>query len=291
MIILPKQYHPDFRVSNVKPRGTIEIDDTHQFMPDGAFIPQLGQGNQLHDLVTGESIDLPADVTWTKDGIRTSTAFDFPSRLRNVGTGEMTVLMKVTKHTSASSDLILSLGSVASGGWYFRVESNTNKTLRYFKDNSSGDVINTSANNSYAVDDPFTVGISYFGGLGPVDVVIDGVHKQALQVGGSAKSVPNSPYVFNSSARDMTLEWVYFWTRPVSVAFLQELTRDPFQLLKPVMPPVYFTPTGGIPDIDPAFIPMGIGPSSSPTKLLLLGMSPNPVAAGEAPQLALTGVG
>jgi hypothetical protein len=50
--------------------------------------------------------------------------------------------------------------------------------------------------------------------------------------------------------------------------------------------------SGAIPDIDPAFIPMGIGPSSSPTKLLLLGMSPNPVAPGElSPQLMLTGVG
>lgn len=294
------------------PNGKFELDTDHWLFPSMRFAMYPGsQGSGLKhvDLKTHERferIGTPGNATFKRDlkggyldcvtsgtdGVDAAEiALGQPTSLD--GLGEITILTGYmrTGNQDVGFGRIISRSNGGTGDdWSVTIEQEiSNNNIRWRVEGSS-----FLSNLQTVIGDYYDIQCTYKPGARAI--YVDGVldNSDTLNVG----TLPDDQNVSllahpDSTTRGITgnVYYVVVLDRALTQGEVSAFNSNPYQILKPIRPTIYYTLPSGVPDIDPAFIPMGIGPSSTVDSMILLGLSPNPVAAGGRIMGSLAGKG
>ena len=256
---LPKLAHPDFSVPNRKPVGPVEIDRDHPLAKGlkHLWVPQMG--DDLIVIGAGRIRDRVGSLDWDT----TETAAGRESIVRVIN-GR--VVLDVNETTPGRSDYQWLNGSLSfTDDEPFTVMSKQYSPTGGFKIealglyNSTGCIWNRRASyfriyneaSNFTIGSPMTAisgevttGYTSSGGGTSASNVRSYQHESNETYTGTGKStgwtIP-SPYGNQQTELDQkNKEYIAVWDRELSLAELRIFGNDPYQILKPANPLVYF---------------------------------------------------
>ena len=261
---LPKRFHPDFSTLGVKPKGPFSIDWAHPVTSSLKNLLVCGnQGVNLHDLVPGTTQPVQEGTNAITPGVyggevgldfanTTATTSDVNARYQLNATGEMSEGFVLCRFIC--SDFV-----VGNAGYIYAVPVTTgNHRLYLFCNNTGtgcglGSTSNLGAITS-GVDTStvYTVLFTWDSGAN-VETYVDGRlgELNTTYAGGSPGGPTDTfyhlgclqnPSLGAQSPFDGQVHLLAVGDMHINQALGLSLTADPYQILKPAIPMVYFVP-------------------------------------------------
>jgi len=264
---LPKLYHPDFALPNVKPKGPVEIDWDNPITRDlrACFIPDAH--GTMREVISGDGpISDTGSVRATQHGLIRAYDPTTPDQ------SEYTVqdaynILSPSGHSIfviVDYDALTNYGglcscstTVTSHGWTLDTGSApTRKDIAFLRSNGSGynQWAGDISGNDISAGDTFkricVTSSDNLIGTQP-KIYIDGVettsYDNILNTDTGAITVSTSNMFIgarkdDASKLDGGIHMVCIFDRELSEAEVKELTGTPFQILRPAIPLTYFVP-------------------------------------------------
>jgi len=221
---------PNLMRQKERPMNRVVVDKGHPFAPDFCLFPQhnFSTGGAINDLVSGESLTLPAGSLWLPDSLYLPERLSLPTWLWPAR-GLMTAVMSFSLTSGSSGDNLIGFPSY-TGRCYLRIKSASSVTLGFFKDNSSGDIDKTFGNYSLGVGVIIDIGFSYDDQSASVAAIHRGVLYSGS--GGTHKAATGDRYI-NYSNIQLYLRHFYAWNRVIDTETLISVNDSPYQFLIP----------------------------------------------------------
>lgn len=251
---LKKQYSVDFSNPRKKPVGDVEIDWSNP-LSNGLLYFFVWQDDKPYDLVTKRFVGLTtasidrkfnSDNAYIDHSGRAQASTDY-SPFSDIGSNAFSLLVKFRQPETSNQGLICSRVGNGDNQIELRTNSPTSGDIEFIlRDGVSNEsLIATSVVNG---DWQTVIGTNKDGAQA---IYVDGV--SSASESGSAITFGGSPiFVFGGLPNTTVIEYLsdrsidVAWKRALSNADALSLSKNPYQILKPKTPPVYFTPSGVI---------------------------------------------
>lgn len=240
LYLLPKRYHPDFATPSKKPVGQVEIDDQWQGRVLHAVMPAMG--NALFNVVDKKIHNLTGVTSQVgRQGVELDTT-GTPSPVK----------LDITNINKSRGCHVLSIVPDSTGTWNYLFDSTGDRQLLSFRDNGNIIYYADGVQRTYKLATlGFNVGdyINIVVEWPSSNIYING----ELFASGTSSAISNIGDEFTLFARYTDAD--HFDGKRVFFATIngecdaRSLSRDPYQVLKPVTPISYFTPSGATPPV------------------------------------------
>ncbi len=252
--ILPKRFHLDFSKPGSKPVGLVEIDWSNPLSKKLLYC-FIWQNGQAVDLVRAINVPLsPASFTLDHniDGSfmdhsgRAEAESSYSPFASTVGTGGVALFTVFRGPTATRQTLISSRVAFNDKHIEIRLNSNAaggqvNGSTAFFV---TGTTIQGVAATSTITGDWQSTLCQRAGS--ELEIYIDGINKASASI--TAQDVDGSPtFVFGGLPGTATIQYTgdrsvdMAWNRSLTPAEIKSLDADPYQVLKPLVLPSYFT--------------------------------------------------
>ncbi len=235
---LPKQYHPDFRSPRTKPNGDIEIDWRNP-LSRGLFRFWMLDGVTANELVNNE-LDL-SSASQHKDFGGSSADF--------INAGEV-----VTSPALKSFDAVTIIFKAKKTGTlafrYFWRSITPNEYTTYtstsnFRWRSASAFSGGAHNVTHEIDTDSHIYILIYDGT-QSRIIIDGVDLGTQSATGQLDLSGGNFNIGNFQGPENlqgSIQFFAVYDRALTLGEAQEINKNPYQILKPKTPPIYFTPS------------------------------------------------
>lgn len=256
---LPKQYHPDFSEPRKKPFGDVELDLTNP-LTKGLLNFELFNGhgkgslNLVNNSIFDDGTNNINNVGFTRstgvhgrkiisDRSQNQELMLHPDRAVPSGS-ETTILTGVVYNAGNVDQTLVHIGTTIAVNNNVLMWADTDGGQLRPAFNCLGSVFGASAS---IPTNQFTVWGLNFTALSsaPVIFYVDGVQKGS-GTAGQADAIPVSPWRYANDVNsnrgvDGDLFFYAVWGRGLTAAEHKSFSDDPYQILKPKNPPMYFT--------------------------------------------------
>ena len=262
---LPKQYHPDW-ASKRQPNVPMEVDKNHPLAPTHGFWVCNAQGI-LVNLLTNRALSITGSPQLGVSGNgkflefnnpNTTSEDEFIDTIIDDTLSTYTIAAGVDTDSNAVADRyyhVISKGSVFSNSTNFAFGLRLpTATIFSYSRSSGGSLSGQEANISsgFTFNKYITIG-SIWNKAGDINSFLNGDNVntgtgKTLHTSGTqdVRIGAGTNQTSNDRGFQDKLYWVYLSETVLSDAQMRSLQDDPYQILKPKTPPIYFTPAGGI---------------------------------------------
>lgn len=251
LLILPKQFHPDFAIKNRKPVGEIEVDWANQITRglEAAYIfdNELSVRDYAKSIHNGTATGTPNFIgTIRGRSLNFSGSSEFMSIPDHQGlnflTGEDFTFVNgiIANDTGAAEVFEKQLGQP-----FYQLASQT--TWNFFVRNTAGGAaFITSSRNVVANEYVNVACVRRTGGTNTISV--NGLLVGSLVDPGGDVNPATPLKICQGNLGTFNGKLFYMWVfrRALSTAEIKSLNIDPYQILKPATPITYFTPSGAV---------------------------------------------
>ena len=242
---LPKRYHPDFRLPNKKPVGDVEIDWSNPLSRGASLVSNTVNGIDLKGAPSSKPNGLSSSGGVSNFASNQYVRYeDSPSLRSATGVGQAFSLALIDFSFTTTSNLVVCekgtnasiLVQTKSSKIVFRGGGilDTPDTTDTFNDGKLHNFVGTHNGNV---------------GAGAINLYVDNTRQGTKETTEATAAQNTAPFSVGSRLGSLgfggRLSYVVVWNRELSVSEALEITRNPYQILKPKQAPSYFTIDAG----------------------------------------------